>query len=317
VLRPLTPHLHPDLLVGLHTADDAAVFRLDGERAIVQTLDFFPPVVDDPYDFGRVAAANAMSDVFAMGGEVLLALNVAAFPDNLPLELLTRIFAGGAAMVAQAGGVIAGGHTVTDREPKYGLSVTGLIHPDAIMRKGGAQSGDRLILTKPLGTGVITTALRSDAASEEDLAAAVASMATLNLAASRAARAAGAHACTDITGFGLVGHAQEMALAGSVGLRLGLGRLPLLPGARRYAEAGHTPGGLGRNRDFFGPQVESAAHLDPSLLDLVYDPETSGGLLLALAPEQVAAFMSMLAPQPCWDIGAVTAGHGVTLVAEA
>jgi len=315
VLRPLTLHHHPDLLVGLHTADDAAVFRLDGERALVQTLDFFPPVVDDPYDFGRVAAANAMSDVFAMGGEVLLALNVAAFPDNLPLEILTRIFEGGAAMVAQAGGVIAGGHTVSDREPKYGLCVTGMVRPDAIMRKGGAQPGDRLLLTKPLGTGVITTALRSDAAGEADVAAAVASMTTLNQAAARAALAASAHACTDITGFGLVGHAQEMALAGSVGLRLSLGRLPLLPGARRYAEGGYIPGGLGRNHDFFGPQVSTGAGLDPLLLDLVYDPETSGGLLLAVAPEQVAAFMDMLLPQPCWEVGEVTVGRGVTLVA--
>ena len=315
MLRPLTPHVHADLLVGLHTADDAAVFRLDGDRAIVQTLDFFPPVVDDPYDFGRVAAANAMSDVFAMGGEVLLALNVATFPDNLPLEILTRIFEGGAAMVAQAGGVIAGGHTVTDREPKYGLSVTGLIRPDAIMRKGGAQPGDRLVLTKPLGTGVITTALRSDAASEEDVAAAVAAMTTLNLAASRAARAAGAHACTDITGFGLVGHAQEMALAGNVGLCISLRRLPLLPGAQRYADAGHTPGGLGRNRDYFGPQVGSTANLEPVLLDLAYDPETSGGLLLAIPPDQVPTFTEALAPQPCWAIGEVTVGHGVTIVA--
>jgi selenide,water dikinase len=311
----LTPHVHPDLLVGLHTADDAAVFRLDAERALVQTLDFFPPVVDDPYDFGRVAAANAMSDIFAMGGDVLLALNVAAFPDNLPLDILTSIFAGGAAMVAQAGGVIAGGHTVSDREPKYGLCVTGLIRPDAIMRKGGAQPGDRLLLTKPLGTGVITTALRSDAADAADVAAAVASMTTLNQAASRAALAAGAHACTDITGFGLVGHAQEMALAGAVGLRISLHELPLLPGARRYAAAGYTPGGLARNRDYFSPQVSVASDLEPVLLDLVYDPETSGGLLLALSSERVEAFRTALTPQPCWEIGEVLVGQGVALTA--
>ncbi len=314
MLRPLTPHIHPDLLVGLHTADDAAVYRLDGERALVQTLDFFPPVVDDPYDYGRVAAANAMSDVFAMGGEVLLALNVAAFPDNLPLAILTRIFEGGAAMVAQAGGVIAGGHTVSDREPKYGLCVTGIIRPDAIMRKGGARPGDRLLLTKPLGTGVVTTALRSEAASEHDVAAAVASMATLNQAASRAARNAGARACTDITGFGLVGHAQEMAQAGAIGLRISLDRLPWLPGARAYAEAGYTPGGLDRNRTYFGPQVSLDAGLDPVLLDLVYDPETSGGLLVALPADQVGPFVEGLLPQPCWEIGEVTDGRGVTLV---
>jgi selenide, water dikinase len=314
VLRPLTPHVHPDLLVGLHTADDAAVFRLDGERAIVQTLDFFPPVVDDPYDFGRVAAANAMSDVFAMGGEVLLALNVAAFPDTLPPEILTQIFQGGADMVALAGGVIAGGHTVSDREPKYGLCVTGMIRPDAIMRKGGAQVGDRLLLTKPLGTGVVTTALRSDAASAADVAAAVTSMTTLNRAASRAALAVGAHACTDITGFGLVGHAQEMALAGGVGLQIQLPTLPLLPGARRYVATGHTPGGLERNRAYFGPQIATAPGLEPVLLDLVYDPETSGGLVVAVPPEQVAPFRAALAPQSCWEIGEVVPGRGVTLV---
>jgi selenide,water dikinase len=314
VLRPLTPHLHPALLVGLHTADDAAVYRLNDEQAIVATTDFFPPVVDDPYDYGRVAAANAMSDVFAMGGDVLLALNVAAFPDNLPLAILTRIFEGGAAMVAQAGGVIAGGHTVSDREPKYGLCVTGIIRPDAIMRKGGARPGDRLLLTKPLGTGVVTTALRSEAASDDDVAAAVASMATLNQAASLAARDAGARACTDITGFGLVGHAQEMAQAGAIGLRISLDRLPWLPGARAYAEAGHTPGGLERNRTYFGPQVSMDAGLDPVLLDLVYDPETSGGLLVALPADQVGQFVEGLLPQPCWEIGEVTEGRGVTLV---
>ena len=309
----MTPHAHPDLLVGLHSADDAAVYRLDAERALVQTLDFFPPVVDDPYDYGRVAAANAMSDVFAMGGEVLLALNVAAFPDDLPPEVLTRIFEGGAAMVAQAGGVVAGGHTVVDREPKYGLCVTGTVHPQRLMRKGGARPGDRLLLTKPLGTGVVTTALRAGAAREADVAAAVASMTTLNRRAAQAALTAGAGACTDITGFGLVGHAQEMAAAGAVGLHLELGRLPLLPGARDYAAAGHIPGGLGRNREFFGPQVATAEGLDPLLLDLAYDPETSGGLLLALPPERVAAFTAALAPQPCWEVGEVTGGTAVNL----
>jgi len=315
VLRPLTPHVHPDLLVGLHTADDAAVYRLDAGRALVQTLDFFPPVVDDPYDYGRVAAANAMSDVFAMGGEVLLALNVAAFPDDLPLEILTAILAGGADMVALAGGVVAGGHTVSDREPKYGLCVTGIVDPAAILRKGGAQPGDRLLLTKPLGTGVITTALRSGVAAGADVASAVGSMTTLNLTAGRAARAAAVRACTDVTGFGLVGHAHEMATAGDVGFRVSLGRLPLLPGARRYAAAGNVPGGLQRNREFYGPRVAAEGRLDPVLLDLVYDPETSGGLLVAVPPANLLDFSVALdaAGQPWWDIGVVTSGRGVSL----
>ena len=315
MLRPLLPHQHPDLLVGLHTADDAAVYRLDGERALVQTLDFFPPVVDDPYDYGRVAAANAMSDVFAMGGEVLLALNVAAFPDDLPLGILTDIFRGGADMVQLAGGVLAGGHTVADREPKYGLAVTGIVAPDNILRKSGAKAGDRLVLTKPLGTGAITTALKAGQAAADDVAAAVASMTTLNLAASRAARAAGVHACTDITGFGLIGHAREVAAASGVAVEIKLGSLPLLTGATRYVAAGFTPGGLQRNRDYFAAFVTTAGDIDPGLVDLAYDPETSGGLLLAVAPGQLSALASALeqAAQRWWEVGMVTPGTGVVI----
>jgi selenide,water dikinase len=239
-------------LVGLQTSDDAAVFRLSPEQAIIQTIDFFTPIVDDPWTYGAIAAANSMSDVYAMGGDVLLALNVAAFPQSLDPAVVSAVFEGAATKVSEAGGVIAGGHTVVDDEPKFGLSVTGTIHPDRILTKAGARPGDRLFLSKPIGTGVVTTALKRDAVDAADLAAAVEAMLTLNRAASAAAReVAGVHACTDITGFGLLGHAAEVAAKSDVGLRLRAGAVPLLTGAERYAAAGHQAGGLGRNRDHF------------------------------------------------------------------
>src|SRR5579859_1465875 len=231
VLRPLTQtveHNHPDLLVGLASIDDAAVYRLNAEQGIVSTADFFPPVVDDPYAFGAIAAANAMSDVYAMGGEVLFALNLVAFPENLDPEILAEILRGGRDKVAEAGGVIAGGHTVTDKEPKYGLSVTGTVHPQRILTKGNARIGDALILTKPLGTGVITTAHKREQVDEADLKGAIASMSLLNRDASRLLRVPEVHACTDVTGFGLLGHAWEMALQSEGGLHIEWERLPWL-----------------------------------------------------------------------------------------
>src|SRR5579884_2005196 len=251
VLRPLARMSHPDLLVGLQTSDDAAVYRLSPEQALIETVDFFPPVVDDPFTYGAIAAANSMSDVYAMGGDVLFALNIAAFPADLPPAILTAIFEGGASKVAEAGGVIAGGHTVTDDEPKYGLSVTGTVHPDRILTKAGAQIGDRVFLTKPLGTGVITTAIKNQVASPADAEAAIRSMLTLNRAASVAARRAGVNACTDITGFGLLGHATEVAIKSGVGLHVSAAAIPLLPGALRYVAKGQVPGGLVRNRDYY------------------------------------------------------------------
>src|SRR5918997_1011676 len=218
VLRPLKVHTHPNLIIGLNPGDDAAVYLLSETQALVQTVDFFPPVVDDPYTFGAIAAANAMSDVYAMGGEVLLGLNIAAWPEDLPHEMLGRIFAGGADKLAEVGAVIAGGHTVTDDEPKYGLCVTGTIRPDRILTKAGARPGDRLYLTKPIGTGVVTTALKQSAAAEH-VAEAVAWMVRLNRDASRLALEVGVNACTDITGFGLAGHAAEVAEKSGVGLR--------------------------------------------------------------------------------------------------
>lgn len=249
----------------------------------MSTVDFFPPVVDDPYDFGAIAAANALSDVYAMGGEPLLAINLVAFPDGLDMAILTEILRGGAEKVREAGAVIAGGHTVTDKEPKYGLAVTGTVPPHAILTKGGARPGDRLILTKPLGTGVITTALKGENAADEHVAAAVASMTRLNRNASRLARQANIHAMTDITGYGLIGHAYEMAAASGVRLHIHLEALQWLPGALVYAEQEHFPGGMTRNQEYFEPFMQVDGALAEHHAGLLFDPETSGGLLIAAA----------------------------------
>jgi selenide,water dikinase len=320
VLRPLTQHGHPDLLVGLQTSDDAAVYRLSSDLAIIQTVDFFPPVVDDPYTYGAISAANSMSDVYAMGGDVLFALNIAAFPDDLSPDILTAIFDGGAAKVAEAGGVIAGGHTVTDDEPKYGLTVTGRIHPDHILTKAGAKPGDRLFLTKPLGTGLITTAAKNDAVDGADLNTAIVSMMTLNRAASQVVRASTVNACTDVTGFGLLGHASEIAEKSGVGLRLSASTLPLLPGALRYAAEGQQPGGLGRNREYFMEStpggITFVSSISTDLMAVMFGPETSGGLLVsvpvAAASELETSFAG--AGLPLWSIGDVVESPGIEVV---
>lgn len=298
----------PDLLVGLSAADDAAVFRLNDKQAVIATTDFFPPIVDDPYDFGAIAAANALSDVYAMGGEVLFAINLVAFPDTLDPEILREILRGGAEKVAEAGGIVVGGHSVNDKEPKYGLAVTGLIDPNTVLRKGGAQPGDVLFLTKPLGVGVITTALKREQASADHVALATRSMKVLNRDAARAAVRAAAHAMTDITGFGLLGHAAEMAERGPVDFRFRLDRLPWLPGALAYGEAGAFPGGMGNNARFFGERVDFDADVPFLYRDLLFTPETSGGLLVALAPEQAATFAAAVPDAAA--VGEVIAGNG-------
>ena len=322
VLRPLTLYDHPNLLVGLKTSDDAAVYRLNDTQAIVQTVDFFPPVVDEPYAYGAIAAANAMSDVYAMGGEVLVALNVAAFPDTLPMEIITSIFQGGADKVAEAGGVIAGGHTITDDEPKYGLAVAGLVDPRRVITKAAARPGDLLALTKPLGTGVITTALRGGVADPEHVAAAVDSMLTLNRRAARLMQEMGIRAATDITGFGLLGHAAEMVTASGVGIRFFARRIPLLPGALDYSRQGLLPGGAWRNRAHLlagsPPLLRWSDTVPSDLLDLLYDPETSGGLLIAVPAERSEEFRARFeeAGQPYWFIGEVVEGHGIMVEAQ-
>ena len=319
VLRPLAalfdPADYPDLMVGLAAPDDAAVYRLNAEQAIIETADFFPPVVDDPYTFGAVAAANALSDIYAMGGQPLFALNLAAFPDDLPPEVVTEILRGGGEKVREAGAAIAGGHTVADREPKYGLAVTGLVHPERVFTKGGAQPGDRLVLTKALGIGVITTAHKRGQVDAGDLEAAVASMVRLNRWAAEAARSTpGVHAVTDITGFGLLGHAHELAHLSHVGLRLNVGALAWLPGARRYAEAWVFPGGSERNEAYYREWVRYAP--GPSLAEweqrLLYDPQTSGGLLLAVDSAALPALIERLraAGDRADVIGEVVQGDG-------
>ena len=319
VLRPLAQeaeHHHPDLLVGLDSIDDAAVYRLNAEQGIVSTADFFPPVVDDPYAFGAIAAANAMSDVYAMGGEVLFALNLVAFPENLDPEILAEILRGGRDKVAEAGGVIAGGHTVTDKEPKYGLAVTGVVHPQHILTKGNAKIGDVLILTKPLGTGVITTAHKREQVDEGDLQAAIAGMSRLNRDASRLLRTHPIHACTDITGFGLLGHAWEMSLQSEGGMRFEWERLPWLAGEQRYAAAGCVPGGTWRNAEFLSEHVRLASHLGDTERALLYDPQTSGGLFAAVAPDTWPALQAAFAraDHACWQIGVVVAEPGIEVV---
>jgi selenide,water dikinase len=316
VLRPVSetfdPADYPTLLVGLTAPDDAAVYRIGEHQAIISTVDFFPPVVDDPYAFGAIAAANAMSDVYAMGGEVLFAVNLAAFPANLELDILSEILRGGAERVRAAGAVIAGGHTITDKEPKYGLAVTGVVDPARIIAKGGAQPGDALVLTKPIGVGVITTALKRDIADPAHVESAIASMMQLNQGAARAAQAAGANAMTDITGYSLLGHAHEMAHLGGVDFVFTFSAIPLLPGAAQYAADQVFPGGMTTNMAHFGPWVTFGPGIDPESQMLLFDPETSGGLLIAVPPERLEMLHAALAEHGTrgWVIGRVAPGSG-------
>jgi selenide, water dikinase len=317
VLRPLALATHPDLVVGLQTSDDAAVYRIAPDLAIVQTVDFFTPIVDDPWTYGAIAAANSMSDVYAMGGTVLFALNVAGFPDDLPAEMISAIFQGAADKVSEAGAIIAGGHTVTDAEPKFGLVVTGTIHPDHVWTKGGARPDDALFLTKPVGTGIVATALKREKARESDVSAATESMLTLNRAAAEAAKAiGGVNAATDITGFGLLGHGSEMAVKSGTRLQIAASAVPLLPGVQDYAAAGYVAGGLGRNRAYFeqeGGGITFDEDVAPVSQTILFDPQTSGGLLFAVDPNFADAFAASFADAelPLWRIGSVQAGTGI------
>src|SRR6266850_2679068 len=314
VLEVLKPGGEPppsDLLVGLGAADDAAVYRIGSDVAIVETVDFFPPVVDDPWTWGAVAAVNAMSDVYAMGGEVMFALAIAGFPREMSKDIIAAVFRGGRDKVAEAGGVIAGGHTVVDAEPKYGLCVTGRVHPDRILIKGGLRAGDRLFLSKPLGTGVITTAAKNGKASDQVLAGAVASMLRLNRVAAEVACEAGARGATDITGFGLLGHAGEMVRASRAGLAIAASRLPLLPGARKLAEAGSFSGGMKRNRGYvdatFGASLQIDREIPDDLAGMLTEAETSGGLLFSVASSQAGSVVDAFRRrgEECWEIGSV------------
>ena len=290
--------LHDDrVLVDYRTADDAGVYKLDETRALVQTVDFFTPIVDDPFTYGQIAAANALSDVYAMGGRPLTALAIAGFPKEADRSLLTRIFAGGLEILRTAGVALLGGHTVQDQEIKFGYAVTGEIHPRRVLTNAGAQVGDRLVLTKPLGTGVIATALKFGRANENAVAAAIRSMTQLNRAAAEAIQAmpeGSVHACTDITGFGLIGHASEMTAGSKRHLVLESAAVPLIEGARDLVK-GNIPGGGRTNREHFGARVHFDASVAPEIADLLFDPQTSGGLLFAVADGSVRAAQDALA----------------------
>ena len=308
VVGPLRQsNVPPQLLIGLEAIDDAAVYRVNEQQAIISTADFFPPVVDDPYTYGAIAAANALSDVYAMGGQVLMAINLVAWPENLDTSILSEVLRGGMKIVEQAGGVIAGGHSISDNEPKYGLAVTGIVHPDHILTKGGARPGDVLILSKPLGTGLMTTAQKQGKVRQEDIAAAVQSMTRLNRRASEALVQAGSgvHAATDITGFGILGHAWEMAAQSLTNMRFDYAALPLLPNIRHYAELGCIPGGTGRNKH----SLQAHVHFDDRLgqIDqaILFDPQTSGGLFAAIDPALWPA-LSEQKDVTFWRIGEVT-----------
>jgi len=301
------------LLVGLGQPDDAAVWQLDADRALVATTDFFTPVVDDPYDYGAIAAANALSDVYAMGGRPFLALNVAALPPSLPAEINSEILRGGAEKVREAGAVLAGGHTVQDKEPKYGLVVLGFVHPGRMISKGGARPGEVLVLSKPLGFGTVTTALKLGVAEDADVAEVVSWMKRLNRDAGELAVAAGMRGGTDITGFSLLVHAVEMAEASRACLRFSLARLPFARGAKRYAERWVFPGGAADNRLFFSAQVRFAPGIDETSQMLLFDPQTSGGLLLSVPAASVDAMLHQAEQigQPLWVVGEVVEGQGV------
>jgi selenide, water dikinase len=309
----------PDLalIAGLDPPDDAAAYRISDDLAIIGTLDFFPPLVDDPWTFGEIAAANALSDVFAMGGRVLFALSIAAFPEDLPRDVMAAIFEGASSKVREAGGTLAGGHTIKDPEPKYGLAVIGAAHPDKLLRKGGARPGDRLLLTKRLGTGVLVSGSRQGKTAAADLQAAIDQMRCLNRAASEVLVRAGIAAATDVTGFGLLGHGLEMARSASARFVFEASSLPALGGALEVIRNGVETGGGGNNRRFVLPSLDVADGVAPELVTLAHDPQTSGGLLAAIPPALADGVIAGLdhAGVAHWWIGRVEAGEpGVALI---
>jgi selenide,water dikinase len=320
VLRPLehvfNPAEYPDLLVGLGAPDDAAVWKLDDERALVVTTDFFTPVVDTPYEYGAIAAANSLSDIYAMGATPFMALNIAALPPDLPIEISIEILRGGAEKCHEAGVVIAGGHTVQDKEPKYGLVAVGLVHPKKLLSKSGARVGDRLILTKPLGFGVTTTALKQEKAASTDVDEVVKWMSRLNRDASKLAGEFELRGGTDVTGFSLLGHGLEMAKASGVKLIIQFDQVPFVSCAQKYAEMWTFPGGTSDNRVYFGPQVEFAGKFSDMEKMLLFDAQTSGGLLLAVPQEKISLFLARAKEisQPAWVIGEIAEGDGLEVM---
>lgn len=317
MLRPIknifNPADYPELLIGLDAPDDAAVWQISDDKALVVTTDFFTPVVDTPYEYGAIAAANSLSDIYAMGGQPFLALNIAALPDQLPSEVSSEILRGGAEKSYEAGVVVVGGHTVKDKEPKYGLVAIGFVHPHKIVSKSGLRVGDALVLTKPLGCGVTTTALKQEKARDGDVQEAIFWMLRLNKTAGQLAAEFDLRGGTDITGFGFLGHALEMADASGVALRIENSKIPLLGGARGYARQGIFPGGAFDNKGHFQRQVKLDKEIGEPDEMLLYDPQTSGGLLLGVPQEKLAAFQKRAAEldQSVWVVGEVRAGTGI------
>ena len=282
----------PNLLVGLESPDDAGVYQITDVTALVQTVDFFTPIVDDPFTFGQIAAANSLSDIYAMGGKPITAMNIVGFPlEKFDISILKEILRGGLEKLAEAEVVLVGGHSVEDQELKYGMAITGLVHPKKILTKQGAQAGDVLILTKPLGTGIIATALKGNLASTAAVNKIIASMTTLNRTAAEIIQDFDVHACTDITGFGLIGHTYEVAKAGNIGICLHASSIPVFPEALEYAQMGFVPGGGHANRTFYEPFVEYRDTISEELRDILYDPQTSGGLLFAVAENKKEALL--------------------------
>lgn len=307
----------PNLLVGFDKSDDASVYKVSDELALVQTVDFFPPIADDPYTFGAIAATNALSDVYAMGGEPKLALNIMAVPQDLPKEAVHQILRGGYEKAYEAGAIITGGHSILDSEPKYGLAVTGFVHPDRVLTNSGAKEGDVLLLTKPLGIGILTTAAKAELVREETMAYAVGLMTTLNKGARDAMVKYRVHACTDVTGFALLGHGCEMAQGSDVELHIEVGAIDLIPEALEFARMGVLPEGMYRNRSFAEAFVD-AGDVELAKQDLLYDPQTSGGLLMAVHPEDAEALYQELkgvvpSAQRIGTVGRYTGGARIYL----
>lgn len=307
---------YPELLIGLEEADDAAVYQLNDEQALVFTTDFFPPIVDDAYDYGAIAAANSLSDVFAMGGKPIMALNITAMPTDLPPEIIANIFRGGAEKAKEAGCPIVGGHTVRDQEPKYGLAVVGMVHPDHILYKSRLEEGDTLVLTKPLGFGLISTANKAGIADEADFKELTRWMKTLNKTASELAVAAGGNCGTDITGFSLLGHSSEMSRDKRVGIRYHWDAIPFLPNYRKYMEQGVFPGGAVENLKYYGQNVRFSAAVSELEQMMLFDPQTSGGLLLALSKTELESFLkgAEASGQAAWVIGEAIPQPGIEVV---
>lgn len=290
----------PSLLVGLETRDDAGIYQLDDDTAIIQTLDFFTPMVDDPYVFGQIAATNAINDIYAMGGKPLLAMNIVCYPDCGDLKLLKQIIAGGLDKIKEAGALLVGGHTIDDNEPKYGLAVSGLIHPKKIILNSGSQAGDILLLTKPLGNGVIATSIKAELASEEAYQEAVRWMSMLNKDACAVMQRIGVNGATDVTGFGFLGHLYELSAASDVAVEVFAEQIPFMTGTLEYAQMGLVPGGAYKNRDYLACKVQFAQDVDPDIKDLLFSPETAGGLLISVSKDKVEQLIEGLSQEGCF-----------------